>query len=100
MSKIYSDGQGCFLYIDKHDDDDFISFRIEEEQEDSSYLKASLSLHKSDIENLIIELRKLTFSGLTKDQKESLKKSTGSVNIKDVSLNDIRDIFKGGDYSV
>lgn len=100
MSKIYSDGQGCFLYIDKHDDDDFISFRIEEEQEDSSYLKASLSLHKSDIENLIIELRKLTFSGLTKDQKESLKKFTGSVNIKDVSLNDIRDIFKGGDYSV
>lgn len=100
MSKIYSDGQGCFLYIDKHDDDDFISFRIEEEQEDSSYLKASLSLHKSDIENLIIELRKLAFSGLTKDQKESLKKSTGSVNIKDVSLNDIRDIFKSGDYSV
>lgn len=99
MSKIYSDGQGCFLYVDKYEDD-FISFRIEEEQEDSSYLKVSLNLHKSDIENLIIELRKLTFSGLTKDQKESLKKSTGSVNIKDVSLNDIRDIFKSGDYSV
>lgn len=30
MSKIYSDGQRCFLYVDK-DEDDFIGFRIEEE---------------------------------------------------------------------
>lgn len=69
MSKIYSDGQGCFLYVDKDEDDDFISFRIEEEQADDSYVKAELSLHKSDIENLIIEIRKLTFGGLTSKRK-------------------------------
>ena len=95
MSKIYSDGQGCFLYVDKdEDDDDFISFRIEEEQADDSYIKAELSLHKSDIEDLIIELRKLTFNGLTRQKKELLKESMGSANIEDVSLNDVRDIYK------
>lgn len=94
MSKIYSDGQGCFLYVDKDEDDDFISFRIEEEQADDSYVKAELSLHKSDIENLIIEIRKLTFGGLTSKRKKLLKESMGSANIEDVSLNDIRDIYK------
>lgn len=93
MSKIYSDDQGCFLYVDKYEDD-FISFRIEEEQEDNSYVKATLSLHKSDIEDLIIKLRKLTFNGLTKQKKELLKEFYGSANIEDVSLNDVRDIYK------
>lgn len=81
MSKIYSDGQGGFLHIDDWENDDFISFRIEEEQEDGSYIKATVDLHKSDIENLIIELKKLTFSGLTKQKKELLKKSMDSENI-------------------
>lgn len=60
MSKLYSDGMGGFLYIDRSkDDENFINLRIEEEQEDDSYTKINISLHKSDVKNLIEELESL-----------------------------------------
>lgn len=60
MDISYSDGMGGFLYIDRcKDDDDFIDIRLEDEQEDGSYIKVNTSLHKDDIKSLIEELKSL-----------------------------------------
>lgn len=57
MRKLYSDGMGGFLYIDKcKDDDNFINLRIEEEQEDGSYNNVDISLYKDEVGKLIKEL--------------------------------------------
>lgn len=57
MSNLYSDGQGGFLYFDKcKDDENFIDLKIEEEQEDNSYISVNISLYKDDIKDFAKEL--------------------------------------------
>ena len=57
MKKLYSDGQGTFLQIDKcEDDSNFVNLKIEEEQHDGSYLNTIISLYKDDIKCLAEDL--------------------------------------------
>lgn len=60
MKKLYSDGMGTFLNVAKCcDDDNFVTFKIEEEQEDNTYKDVNISLYKDEVKDLIKDLETL-----------------------------------------
>ena len=53
----HSDGMGTFLFAEKDEEDEnFLLFTIEEEDEDNNYNNKIIGLHKNDVRELIKEL--------------------------------------------